>query len=131
MIGLDTNVLLRYVVKDDPTQFAIAERIIDAAADRGETFVIGDAVLCEFAWVLARLYRYTHQEIADALDDVVTTAGFHIDRIEEVRAALAEYRTTGADFADALIGRVHRLLGAEHTLTFDRNLKALDSFRVL
>ena len=49
MIGLDTNVLLRYVVKDDPAQFAIAERIIDAAADRGETFAFGDAVLCEFA----------------------------------------------------------------------------------
>lgn len=131
MIGLDTNLLVRYLTKDDPAQFAKASSLIEAAVSSGERFVINTAVLCEFVWVLRTAYEYSREEIAKALESVLTTAEFTVERPDEARQALREFQTTRADFSDALIGRVNRALGADHTVTFDRHLKDLDTFRVL
>jgi predicted nucleic-acid-binding protein len=131
MIGLDTNVLVRYLTSDDPGQFARAAAFIEAAARRGERFVVNSAVLCELVWVLAAAYDYSRQEIADALDRIFATAQFEIERLDEARQALGDFRTTRADFSDALIGRINRALGAEYTATFDRDLKGVETFRVL
>jgi predicted nucleic-acid-binding protein len=58
MIGLDTNVLVRYLTHDDPAQFAKAAAVIDAAAERGEQLLVNTSVLCELVWVLANAYEY-------------------------------------------------------------------------
>ena len=131
MIGLDTNVLVRYLTHDDPAQYAKAAAFIEAATTKGEHFVVNTAVLCELAWVLASVYNYSRVEIGDALERIFATAQFEIERLDEARQALSDFRSTKADFSDALIGRVNRALGAEHTATFDRGLKGIDTFRVL
>jgi predicted nucleic-acid-binding protein len=131
MIGLDTNLLARYLTMDDPVQFAKARTLIEDAVSSGERFVINTAVLCELVWVLRTAYEYSREEIARALESVLATAEFTVERPDEARQALREFQTTKADFSDALIGRVNRALGADHTVTFDRNLKDLDTFRVL
>jgi predicted nucleic-acid-binding protein len=131
MIGLDTNVLVRYLTRDDPTQFAKAAAFIDAAADRGEQFVINTAVLCELTWVLRTAYGYSREEIAGALEQILATAQFEVERLDDARQALGDFRSTKADFSDALIGRTNRSLGAPHTITFDRSLKAVETFRLL
>jgi predicted nucleic-acid-binding protein len=131
MIGLDTNVLVRYLTRDDPAQFAKAASVIETASERGEQCVVNATVLCELAWVLDTAYRYSREEIAGALEQILATAQFEVERLDEARQALADFRATKADFSDALIGRINRALGAEHTVTFDRDLKAVETFRLL
>lgn len=131
MIGLDTNVLVRYLTQDDPAQFAKAAAFIDAASEREEQFLINTPVLCELVWVLAAVYDYSREEIAQALEQIFTTAQFEIERLDEARQALGDFRSSKADFSDALIGRINRSLGAKHTVTFDRGLKAVETFRLL
>jgi predicted nucleic-acid-binding protein len=131
MIGLDTNLLVRYLTKDDPAQFAKAKALIDASAAAGDRFVISNAVLCELVWVLRTTYEYSREDIARALEQILATAEFDVERSDEARLALREFQSTKADFSDALIGRINQLLGADHTVTFDRDLKGLDTFRVL
>jgi predicted nucleic-acid-binding protein len=131
MIGLDTNVLVRYLMQDDPAQFARAAAFIDAASEREEQFLINTPVLCELVWVLATVYDYSREEIAQALEQIFTTAQFEIERLDEARQALGDFRSSKADYSDALIGRINRSLGAKHTVTFDRDLKAVETFRLL
>jgi predicted nucleic-acid-binding protein len=131
MIGLDTNVLVRYLTQDNPAQFAKAAAFIDAASKREERFLVNTPVLCELVWVLTAVYDYSREEIADALEQIFTTAQFEIERLDEARQALGDFRSSKADFSDALIGRINRSLGAKHTVTFDRDLKAVETFRLL
>lgn len=131
MIGLDTNLLVRYLTKDDAPQFAKVKRLIDEAVEQDERLLINGTVLCEVTWVLESAYEYSRAEIADALERILDTAQFEIERAPEARQALGDFRATKAGFADALIGRINRTLGAERTMTFDRDLRALDTFAVL
>jgi predicted nucleic-acid-binding protein len=131
MTGLDTNVLVRYLTQDDPAQYAKAAAFINAAADRGERFVVNTAVLCELVWVLATAYDYSRDDIAGALEQIFSTAEFEVERLDDARRALRDFRDTKGDFSDALIGRINRSLGAQHTISFDRSLKGLETFRVL
>jgi predicted nucleic-acid-binding protein len=131
MIGLDTNVLVRYLTQDNPAQFAKAAAFIDAASEREERFLVNTPVLCELVWVLTAAYDYSREEIAEALEQIFTTAQFEIERLDEARQALGDFRSSKADFSDALIGRINRSLGAKHTVTFDRDLKAIETFRLL
>lgn len=131
MIGLDTNLLIRYLTKDDTAQYSKVKRLIDEAVERGERLLVNGAVLCEVTWVLETAYGYSRGEIADALEHILHTAQFDIERAHDARQALADFRSTRAGFADALLGRINRTLGAKQTMTFDRDLKALDTFKVL
>ena len=131
MIGLDTNVLVRYLTHDDPVQYAKAAAFIETATDRGDRFVVNTAVLCELVWVLGTAYEYSREDIGRALEQIFATAQFEIERLDDARHALDDFRSTKADFSDALIGRINRSLGAEHTVTFDRDLKSVETFRLL
>lgn len=131
MIGLDTYLLVRYLTRDDPVQYRKAEDLVNTAAERGDQLVINSAVLCELVWVLRTAYEYSRQEIARALEQILTTAQFDVERQDEARQALRDFQSTKADFSDALIGRINRSLGADHTATFDTDLKRLETFRVL
>ena len=79
MLGLDTNLLIRYLVHDDPVQFGRARAEIEAAADRGEPLMINAVVLCEVVWVLGSAYEYSRAEITDALEQILATAQFVIE----------------------------------------------------
>jgi predicted nucleic-acid-binding protein len=131
MIGLDTNVLVRYLTHDEPMQYSKAAAFIDAATGRGEQFVVNTAVLCELVWVLGTAYDYSREEIARALEQIFATAQFEVERLDEARQALRDFRSTKAGFSDAFMGRINRSLGAEHTATFDRDLKTLETFHLL
>jgi predicted nucleic-acid-binding protein len=131
MIGLDTNVLLRFLVRDDAKHAARSARAIRDAAQRGEPVCVGPVVLCEMVWVLTSSYGYPRSEIARVLSDLLDADGLDIERRDVVRAALDDYRAHKADFADCLIGRSNQARGCSETLTFDRRLKRLRTFRVL
>lgn len=127
MTGLDTNVLLRYVLRDDPAQAARADRELE----RKERFLIDGIVLCELVWVLETGYGFPRAEVVAALERILATAQFEIDDKDLAQAALDDFRRSGADFSDCLIGRRNRASGASETVTFDRSLKSVAGFRLL
>ena len=131
MKAVETNVLVRYLVQDDPRQGRRAADFIEAAGSGEEQILIGNIVLCELVWVFESAYGYKKAEIADALEKILQAAAFRFESKDIVRAALSEYRASSADFADCLIGRIHRSLGCETTVTFDTALRKLETFQLL
>lgn len=131
MIGLDTNVLARYLTDDEPVQSRKAAACIQTAIARGERLAISEVVLCELAWVLRYAYKVTKDDLLLTLDRLLATTQFVIGRRGAVRAALEQYRTGRADFADYVIGELHRREGSLRTMTFDRRLKGDAGFQVL
>lgn len=127
MTGLDTNVLLRYLLRDEPTQAARAAREIE----RDERFLIGSVVLCELVWVLETGYGFSRIEIAATLEKILATAQFDIEGKDLALAALDDFKSSAADFSDCLLGRRNRGAGAAETVTFDRGLRDLEGFRLL
>jgi predicted nucleic-acid-binding protein len=131
MIGLDTNVLVRYLVRDDTAQFTAAEEVIDSAAGAGTPLFIGTIVLAETVWVLESLYHHGRDAVADVLDQLLMIETLVIERRDDVRQALALYREGKGDLADYLLGAIHAAHGCDHTVTFDRALRDSALFRVL
>ena len=131
MKGLDTNVLIRYLVQDDPAQAVVAVQAIETGVDRNDRFLIQPAVLCETVWVLDSVYGYTKDEILQALNMILRTVQFEISDKDTVWQAFGDYQSGKADFSDYLIGRANIRQGAAPTLTFDRSLKESRLFHVL
>lgn len=131
MIGLDTNVLVRYLTQDDPTQTRRANALINDALDRDERCAVGIVVLCEVVWVLRDAYRLDRATIASTLERVLDTAEFVIEERDIARRALGDYRRGPGDYADYVIGWRNRQSGCGATATFDRALRGNDLFRVL
>ena len=131
MIGLDTNVLVRYLTQDDAAQARKADALINGAVARRERCVIGPIVLCELVWVLRDAYGTPKDDLVGALDRILATQQFEILDKDRVLEALEVYRTGRADFADYVIGAAHRHAGCSETATFDRRLRGAKGFRLL
>ena len=119
MIGLDTNVLVRYITQDDPAQAAKAAALLESltAAEPG---FISLVVTAELAWVLERTYRLGRGPLAAVVERLLQTETLRVQNDTEVFAAMLELRHGHADFADALIAALARSAGCRHTATFDR-----------
>lgn len=128
MIGLDTNVLLRLLVRDDPAQYAAAVRFVKDAVSRGETLFINRVVIAELAWALARTCRRSRNDIALAIEQVLVTAEFEVEGSPLAWAALHTYKSTSVDFTDCLVGAVNRAAGCAVTVTFNRAAAKLETF---
>lgn len=131
MIGVDTNVLVRYLAQDDAAQARRVDIFLSAAIEDGTRLHVDDIVLCEMVWVLGAAYRLRKVTIAEALDKVMSAAIFSFDDRELLRAALIDYREGKGDFSDYVIGRRNARAGCEHTVTFDRSLRDGPSFVLL
>jgi predicted nucleic-acid-binding protein len=131
MIGLDTNVLVRYLTQDDAAQARRANAVIAEAAASGERCYLSPIVLCELTWVLREAYDRSRSDLVKVLDLMLSTRQFEIGHKDLVRDAIEAFRTGPGDFADYLIGAEHRQAGCAETVTFDRHLRATASFRVL
>lgn len=127
MIGLDTNVLLRAVTRDDPVRTPIARDLIGSLSSRKPGHV-NCVVLAEFAWTLRSRYRYARLQIVAAIEAMAASAAFVLERRAEVNSALVRCRDDGLHFADALIGELNRAAGCEMTMTFDTDLLAAAGF---
>jgi predicted nucleic-acid-binding protein len=125
--GVDTNVLARYLLRDDAAQAARAAQELE----RDDRFFIGIVVLCELVWVLETGYNFQRSAIAAALEKILATAQFEVEDKDLALSALQDFRRTLADFSDCLIGRRNRAVGVAETVTFDRTLKGLEGFRLL
>lgn len=128
MIGLDTNVLVRYLTQDDTGQARRVDAFLANAIEEGSRLYIDDIVLCETVWVLRGAYRLGKPAIIEVLDKVASTAMFSFDDRESLRGAIVDYRQGSGDFADYMIGRRNARAGCDHTVTFDRALSNETSF---
>ncbi len=131
MNGLDTNILVRYLVQDDPRQAAQAAVEIEGAAGRGEKLLIQPLVLCELVWVLETAYEFGKADILGALERIVRVAQFEIADKDTVWEAIADYGRGRADFSDYYLGHANAKAGADVTLTFDKSLRGNMRFKVL
>lgn len=128
MIGLDTNVIVRYLTKDDETQWQQSTQVIQS----GEQCFISNIVLCEIAWVLkGHPYKYSKSEILSALEAMLQTAAFEFENRSVAYQALQQTKEGRADFPDYLIGAIARRVGCSETVTFDRKLEGETGFNCL
>ena len=118
MIGIDTNVLIRYIMQDDPRQSPLATKLIESLSPETPGFVTLISTV-ELAWVLASCYDLKREQIAQALELLLRTKEFIIDRAHEVQRALHVFRAGSGDFADCLIERIAASAGCQQTMTFD------------
>ena len=131
MIGLDTSVLARYLLRDEPRQSARATAFIRSTVERGELLFVSAVVLCELVWVLESGYGYAKDAIVDVLEQILATDQIVIEGPDEMRAALGSYRVGKGDFSDYVIGGSGRAYGCDRTITFDRGLRKEPDFEVL
>lgn len=120
MIGLDTNVLVRYVVQDDATQARAASRLIETRCTAENPGFVSLLVLAELVWVLERAYRYARNQVTEVLNGILTSAELKAEQPDLARRALIAYGDGPADFADYLIGHVNAESGCSTTATFDK-----------
>lgn len=113
-IAVDTNVLLRDALHDDPRQTPVASKTLQSA----ELVVVPTPVLCEFVWVMRRLYKRSPAEIAHSIRLLMSGDNVELDR-PAIEAGL-EVLEAGGDFADGVIAYEGHWLGAEEFVSFDK-----------
>jgi len=118
-IAVDTNVLVRICVRDDPRQAQIAEQAVEQA----ERVIISLPCLCEFVWVLRRVYRFDSASIAPAIRALLETDHVTMNRAAvETGLAILE---AGGDFADGILAHEGAALGGDTFISFDKKATAL------
>lgn len=120
MIGLDTNVLVRYIVQDEPAQSAAATRLIERQCTGEAPGYVSVPVLLEMVWVLTGAYGYDKAVVIPVIRQVLRTAEFAVEDRQIIWAALRDFASGTADFADYLIAHRNHARGCARTCTFDR-----------
>ena len=131
MRGLDTNILVRFFVQDDPEQTSLVQSLFEQNEREGGQLHVTAVTLCELVWVLSTVYRMKRQQIYVALESLFDIRLLEIQDRELVRRALIDSRTSKAEFSDHLIGWQNRRAGCVDTITFDRGLRTAPGFTLL
>ncbi|MDO8412984.1 MAG: type II toxin-antitoxin system VapC family toxin [Gallionellaceae bacterium] len=121
MIGLDTNVLVRYLTQDDKAQAAAATRLIEKTLTSEAPGFISLVALVEVVWVLESCYHCTRQDIAAIIEQLLRVKQMHVQNAEVVWHTWRLFAAGKADFADCLIERIGQAHECIHTVTFDKN----------
>jgi len=130
MIGLDTNVLVRYLTQDDPEQAARAGRIIETCCTEEEPGLVSLVVLCELVWVLGGAYGYEKKLVIEVLEQIMAISELQVEGEDIARSSLAAFRRGPAGFADYVIVFTNRAGGSDITYSFDKKLAAHDYVQI-
>ena len=128
MIGLDTNVLVRYLTQDDPSQARLATELIERRLSEQDPGFISVVAMVETAWVLERAYGLRAAEVAAVIERVLQAAELVVQDEQEVFTAMVALKEGRGSFADALIGAFGQRAGCTFTATFDRKALRLPGF---
>ena len=132
MIGLDTNVLLRYMAQDDPKQSPRAVEIIERRLTEQEPGFVSLVTILEVVWVLKSLFKRSRQEIANDIEMLLAADTLEVQNEQEVYLAVVSLRNGIGTFEDALISSLGSWRGCSATLTFDESAaKRLQGFRLI
>lgn len=129
MIGLDTNVVVRYLVQDDPDESAAASTLIEELTETDPGY-LSLVTVVELYWVLRRAYNVDVDRCTELLEGLLDARELRVDRSPVVRAALTASRS-GLDFADAVIVELGQAAGCTHTVTFDKHAAREGAMRLL
>jgi len=128
MLGVDTNVLIRYLIRDDQPQYEKARRLIDREVNRGEPVLVSLLVLLETEWVLRSRYELPKPDIVTVFSALLDTADLAFEDEPSVEHAIYSWKDSTADFADCLIDARNRRSGCRATATFDGRALKLAGF---
>ena len=128
MKALDTNVLVRFLVQDDPGQHRKAVRLIENATRDETALVVADVVLCELVWVLSYSYKIAKPQIVETLRNLLHAKQLAIVSRDAIARAVTAFTDGRGDFADYVIREQAREAGSDSVLTFDRALLKEDGF---
>jgi predicted nucleic-acid-binding protein len=128
MLGVDTNVLVRYLTRDDQPQYEKARRMIDREVAKGEPVLVSLLILLETEWVLRSRYEMAKADIVTAFSALLDTADLTFEDEPSVETAVYSWKDSAADFADCLIEARNRRLGCRATATFDVRALKLAGF---
>ncbi|NKN35722.1 type II toxin-antitoxin system VapC family toxin [Agrobacterium sp. a22-2] len=122
MIGIDTNILLRWIldIRDPDDSSDQIDRVENLIANSGEQFFVNHIVIAETIWVLRRKVQQKKTSIAEAVERILLSVNVTVHDVDVVRAALVSFVKYPGDFSDHLIGEINKLNGCRMTLTFDR-----------
>jgi len=130
LIGLDTNVLVRYLAQDDPVQSPKATEIIEERLTEQDPGFISVVAMAETVWVLERLYQLPNMDTATAIERMLQADVFVVESEQEVFAAMIALKEGHGAFADALIAALDAKAGCTSTITFDRKALRLPGFEL-
>ena len=130
MIGLDTNILVRYITHDHPAQTPIAMDLMNSLTTEAPGF-ISLIVVVELAWVLESNFRFTRTELANSLDLLLRSKELVVERADLAWQALRDFRASRADYADCLIQRCGQSAGCKYTCTFDVKAAGQEGMKLL
>jgi predicted nucleic-acid-binding protein len=128
MLGIDTNVLVRFLVRDEEAQFEKARKLIKREVAAGSTVLVNQLVLLETEWVLRSRYSLAKNLIIQAISGLLDASDVRFEDEPAVEEALFIWKDSAADFADCLIGAKNRRLGCRATATFDMKASKLPGF---
>ncbi|GGA56909.1 hypothetical protein GCM10011507_05290 [Edaphobacter acidisoli] len=131
MIGLDTNLLVRFIMQDDPIQSRQVRNIIERRLTERNPGFVSLATILETAWVLESSYRQSGKQIAEAVHRILQVETFVIQNEQEVYTAMIALETGLGSFDDALIAALGSWAGCTSTLTFDRKASRMHGFELL
>jgi len=130
MIGLDTNILVRFFTHDDPHQTPLARALVNSLIPENPGFV-SLLVVAELVWVLESCYGFSKPEIISSLDSLLRSKEIQIQTPELAWEALRKFTNCRADYVDCLIERCAHAAGCSHTMTFDQKAASTEGMRVL
>jgi predicted nucleic-acid-binding protein len=131
MVGLDTNVILRYLLQDDPKQTPLANHIVDQVLSQENPGFITLVTVLEIVWVLRSLLKQTRTEIATHLENLLAADTIEVQNEQQVFEAVFALRRGTGEFEDALIGALNAWAGCPHTLTFDKRALRMPYFQLI
>lgn len=129
MIGLDTNILIRWITADDPILYKKAEQFLKKNQDNG--FYCSIIVILEVWWVLKKVYLIPESEVRDVIQRLTNLRELKIEHHHILQKTLKEIDSTSADFEDLLISLIHLNQGADFTVTFDKKAGNLPGMQQL
>ena len=130
MVGIDTNVLVRFLVRDHDAQFEKARKLIKREVAAGRRVFVNQLVLMETEWVLRSRYAVPKNQIIEAISGLLNATDVQFEDEPAIEEALFIWKDVTADFADCLIGAKNRRLGCRATATFDMKACKLPGFVV-
>ncbi len=128
MLGIDTNVLVRFLLRDDETQFQKAKKLIQREVTAGRGVLVSQLVLLETEWVLRSRYGFSKIQMLEVIASLLDTRNMQLEDEQSVEEAIYQWKEASADFADCLIAARNRRLGCNATATFDARAGKLTGF---
>ena len=131
MIGLDTNILVRYFIEDDAHQTQKSTEFLETNCKKHDPCFISTIVLCELSWVLRQTYHLDNTTIIGTLEKIIQTGQFKIQDLDCVREAITDCKKLNTSFPDSLVGKLSIKHGCSHTITFDKAAARSKDFTLL